>query len=120
MIENMTEKEIHSLVEELKASGYIGKNGDKKLAIIKDEAKKLGMVNFGYNELHKPLYEIADIVTNNFTEKGETRRKCRNGIVAKDIEPKYREIVSGVLKVVKPYYKPYSSHPRFSIEPEED
>ncbi len=115
MIENMTNSEIGSLVEELEKNGYIGKQTKDcgKKILVDEEAEKIGMRGLRYSTELYLIYELADIVTNNVTyTKSRTRR---NSYIPKEIEPKYREIVKGILEVIKPYYRPHSQ-PRWSVK----
>ena len=108
MLDKLSKDEINELIAELKASGYDVRE-NRKGAILKQEAEKLGMVDcYICQEIKKPILDIADWATNNKEDKasknGGPSRTYKRGTVDASIEEEYRGICSGMLKIIQPYY----------------
>lgn len=107
-LDELSKDEINELIAELKASGYYVRE-NRKGAILKQEAEKLGMDNcFISQEVTQAIYNIADWATNNKEKKapknGGIPRTYKRATVDASIEKEYREICNGVLKTIQPYY----------------
>ena len=108
-LENLTKDEINEIIAELKAQGYDVRE-NRKSVILEQEAEKLGMVDCYFaNELRKSILNIADFATDNTEKKtpayeGATTRRHKKGTVDASIDKDYREICSGILKTIQPYY----------------
>ena len=108
MLDKLSKDEINELIAELKASGYDVRE-NRKGAILKQEAEKLGMVDcYVCQELRKSIFDIADWATNNKEEKasknGNIPRTYKKATVDASIEKEYRGICNGILKIIQPYY----------------
>ena len=100
MIEQFTYEQIKTIIKELKASGY---EVTSKQMIMKEEAVKVfGGNPFVSQNISGSIFKIADFITENF-EKKEHNKVARRYIPG-EIEETYRTIISGILKVLKPYY----------------
>lgn len=108
MLDKLSKDEINELIAELKASGYDVRE-NRKGAILKQEAEKLGMVDcYICQELRKSIFDIADWATNNKEKKaaknGGISRTYKKATVDASIEKEYRGICNDILKIIQPYY----------------
>lgn len=112
MIEKFTEEELKQIILELKDYKHdIGQR--RKGFVLSEEARNvLGGRPYITTDIRKSILTIADILTNNY-ERVPTNNKNTVGyrdIGRKDIpedkekEIRYREIIKGILSVMKPDY----------------
>lgn len=102
MLEKLSSAELEQLLTELKDKGY-DIHPKEKISLVYEEMNKLGMKDaYVSSEVSKPLYMIADLFTNNYTENA--RGKNANRVIPTSIEPEYRRILNALLQVIKPYY----------------
>lgn len=102
MIENFTKDEIKQLVRELNEVGYIVKKNGKGFVFSREVDELFGHATFVSADIKKPILELADIFTDNYTKKGKNSYK--NAEVGTNIETEYRRIIRGILEVLKPHY----------------
>ena len=102
MIEQFTDKELKTIINELRVAGYDVRFSSKQL-VMKEEAKKVfGGDPFVCHDIGGSIFKIADFVTENFDRKD--RGKYARKYVPSEVEDTYREIVGKILTVIKPYY----------------
>lgn len=102
MIEKFTEKEINTIINELRVAGYDVKFSSKQL-VMKEEAEKVfGGDPFVCHDIGGSIFKIADFITGNYDRKSG-RNFARRHVPA-NIEEEYRQIINQILEVVKPYY----------------
>ena len=102
MIEGMSQKDIAMLLKELGDAGYVVK-GNEKASLIKSEAEKIFACEvFITQNIRNSITELADWATDNFEKKNA--RDYRRPVVPLVIDEEYRKIVSGILKVLQPYF----------------
>lgn len=102
MIEKFTKEELSEIIMDLKEAGYDVASNSKGM-ILKEEAEKIGLVKpYIANDIKKSIYVLADFCTENKKKIGQ--REYRKGLIPEDKQAEYRNICSGILKVIQPYY----------------
>jgi len=102
MLENMSQKDIFALLKELGDAGYVVK-GNEKSSVVKSEAEKVfGCKVFMAEVIRKSITDLADFLTNNYEEK--RKNTIRRPFIPLGIDKEYREIVRGILEVMRPYF----------------
>lgn len=102
MLERLSKEEIDQLLSELKENGYNVTQMTKGIVSNQEASKIFGCNVFISGELKKAMYTIADYVTNNYEKKGKITRKRQ--FIPHEIEKEYRQIISGIINAIKPYY----------------
>ena len=102
MIEKYTDEELQTIIKELRAVGYEVKQTSKQLLMKEEAVKIFGGDPFVTHEIGGSIFRIADFITGNYDMKNKNKSARKH--IPGNIEEKYRTIVSGMLKVIQPYY----------------
>ena len=102
MIEKFSKEELEQIIKEIGELGIQVKVNHKGNVINEEGEAVFGSRPYIGCNFRKPILKIADSLTNNF-EKKNSKTYARKD-VPEEINEKYREIVRGILNVMKPYY----------------
>ena len=117
MIENFSKEELKVIIEELKSVGY-QMDQQAKCTIFDDCVREKLGIEVNVHGKHSPVtkklktlfIEIADLMTDNFTNKwanykeGKYAHAVRNKFVPNDKADAYKSVMSSMLDVIKPYF----------------
>ena len=111
MIENFSKEELKVLIEELKSAGYQVDQQSKSTIFdncVEEKLSKIDNLEI-FAKLKPLLFDIADLITNNFTVKwvnrkdGQYAHDVKNRFVPSDKEDTYKSVMLSMLDAIKPY-----------------